>query len=174
VFARSREGVRSILAAVEEDAGLRAYYRPLRLVGKGSGGRYMSLREQVHVPSLPFPPSSSPSLPPFLSAFLFLFPPLQIVLPAVTLAAITLLPARKLLRLVEETRPPSFMGGGGSATMYYLAFSLARYCRSQSYGQHPSHSESVQLHQQRSLSSVALGAGTRSSVSILTGVARSR
>lgn len=47
VFARSREGVRSILAAVDADGGLRAYFRPLRLVGKGGGGRHMSLRQQA-------------------------------------------------------------------------------------------------------------------------------
>ncbi len=47
VFAKSRQGVRSILEAVEGDAALGDYFRPLRLVGKGSGGRFMSVREQV-------------------------------------------------------------------------------------------------------------------------------
>jgi hypothetical protein len=48
VFAKSRQGVRSILDAVEGDALLQDYFRPLRLVGKGSGGRFMSVREQVN------------------------------------------------------------------------------------------------------------------------------
>ncbi len=47
VFAKSRQGVRSILEAVEGDPVLKDYFRPLRLVGKGSGGRFMSVREQV-------------------------------------------------------------------------------------------------------------------------------
>ncbi len=48
IFAKSRQGVRSILDAVEGDEVLQNYFRPLRLVGKGSGGRFMSVRKQVH------------------------------------------------------------------------------------------------------------------------------
>ena len=47
VFARSRQGVRSILEGLAADSELQEHFRPLRLVGKGSGGEFMSLREQV-------------------------------------------------------------------------------------------------------------------------------
>ena len=68
VFAGSREGVRAVVEAVERDAALRDYFRPLRLVGKGAGGgggggRSMTLREQVHPASSTSPPCP-PSPPP--------------------------------------------------------------------------------------------------------------